>query len=334
MNGKGLAQISLVCMIIMSLVSNPIIFPMAHKQTDPFSINNNHNNLNQIAFAESDNNDNATADQNATVTDQQLKDEQQSDELEGETQADEQGGEDADQSQDQNKTEGEQQLEANQQSSDENNQNKTEGENQPEANQEGIDEIDNENNNEKATHEENQQDTNDVENAIENMTVAAEINIGAGNEEIKSIDSNIEVHTDNSTGDDAVSVTVDSKTESGPKVIIFNLNSTTIDVANLKYLHITYDGHSIAPATDVNAVLHPKSTDEPSYAIIVTQNGAQILVSIPHFSTHTITISKISKVIPPIPEFPLSVIAVFASIIALTIAMTRNRIRFSPPDFP
>ena len=229
MNGKGLAQISLACMIIMSLASNPVIFPMAHKQTDPFSINNNHNNLDQVAFAESDNNDNATADQNSTATDQQSKDEQQ---------ADEKAREDAVQLQDQNKTEGEQQLEANQQSSDENNQNKTEGENQSESNQEGIDEIDNENNNEKATHEENQQDTNDIKNAMENTTVAAEINIGAGNEEIKSIDSNIEVHTDNSTSDDAVSVTVDSKTESGPKVIIFNLNSTTIDVANIKYLHI------------------------------------------------------------------------------------------------
>jgi len=149
-------------------------------------------------------------------------------------------------------------------------------------------------------------------------TVAAEVNIGAGNQETKSIDSNIEVHTDNSTGD-TVSVTVGSKTETGPKVIIFNLNSTTIDVANIKYLHITYDGHSIAPATDVNAVLHPKNTDEPSYAIIVTQNGAQILVSIPHFSTHTITISKISKVISPVPEFPFAIPILLISILSLIV---------------
>jgi hypothetical protein len=205
------------------------------------------------------------------------------------------------------------------------NQNVTEGENQIQANQQGIDEINNENNNERATHQENQQDANNVDNAIENKTVAAEVNIGAGNAETKSIDSNIEVHTENFTGD-AVSVTVDSKTESGPKVIIFNLNSTTIDVANIKYLHVTYDGHSIAPATDVNAVLHPKSTDEPSYAIIVTQNGAQILVSIPHFSTHTITISKISKVISPVPEFPFVIPILLIGTMSL-IVLYRIRIR-------
>ncbi len=208
------------------------------------------------------------------------------------------------------------QSEYNQNSTNENNQNVTEGENQTQANQQGVDEINNENNNEKATHQENQQDANNVENAIENKTVAAEVNIGVGNQETKSIDSNIEVHTDNSIGD-TVSVTVGSKTESGPKVIIFNLNSTTIDAANVKYLHITYDGHSIAPATDVNAVLHPKNTDEPSYAIIVTQNGAQILVSIPHFSTHTITISKISKVISPVPEFPFAILALMIGIFSI-----------------
>ncbi|MDE1763811.1 MAG: hypothetical protein KGH88_06170 [Thaumarchaeota archaeon] len=265
------------------------------------------------AFAESDNNNNTTNDQNETG--QQQKNEPQSEDNNLQL------------GQESNKTQSEHQSEDNQQSSNENNQNKTEVENQPQANQEGIDEINNENNNEKATHQENQQDENDIGNAVENKTVAAEVNIGTGLEETKPIDSNIDVHT-NSTSD-AVSVTVDSKTESGPKVVIFNLNSTTIDVSNVKYLHVTYDGHSIAPATDVNAVLHPKSTDEPSYAIIITQNGAQVLVSIPHFSSHTITLSQISKVIPPpVPEFPFAVpVLLISAISAIVFSRMKNKIQ-------
>ncbi len=280
MNKKGLERLLLAGFLILSLSS----FVLSQTIS--------------VAFAESGNNDNATIDQN--VTEQQQKNEHQSES-----------------SNENNKTQSEHQSEYNQKSSNENNQNKTEGENQPQANQEGIDEINNENNNEKATHQENQQDANNVENAIENKTVAAEVNIGTGNEETKSIDSNIDVHT-NSTSD-AVSVTVDSKTESGPKVLVFNLNSTTVDVSNIKYLHVTYDGHPIAPATDVNAVLHPKSTDEPSYAILITQHGAQIIVSIPHFSSHTITLSNISKVILPVPEFPIPALALIVALISIVI---------------
>ncbi|MDE1725004.1 MAG: hypothetical protein KGH76_03780 [Thaumarchaeota archaeon] len=193
--------------------------------------------------------------------------------------------------------------------------NKTSHENQDQE------EINNENNNEKATHQEDQQTRNDLGDAIENKTVSTIVNIGEHSQETKSIDDNIDAHTDNSTND-SVSVTVDSKTESGPKVIVFNLNSTTIDVSSIKYLHITYDGQSISPAADINSVLHAKSTDNPSYAIIVTQNGAQVLVSIPHFSNHTITLSSISKamsLVPPVPEFPLAVPVLLAGTISVII---------------
>jgi hypothetical protein len=193
------------------------------------------------------------------------------------------------------------------------------------SNQQGIDEINNENNNEKATHQENQQDSNSIQNAIENKTIAAEVDIGASNVNQKSIDNNVTVKTENTTSD-TVNLTVSAADQTGPKVIVINLNSTTIDVANLKYLHVMYDGHSITPATNVDQILHTTRSDEPHYAILITQSGAQILISIPHFSTHTITLSSISKVIQPVPEFPLSVIAVFSSIIAITIVITRKRI--------
>ena len=77
-----------------------------------------------------------------------------------------------------------------------------------------------------------------------------------------------------------------------------------------------YDEKLIAPAPNMDAILHTKSTDSPSFDIIVTQSGVQVLVLVPHFSTHTITLTNMTKVIPVVPEFgSLAVVIVTISII-------------------
>lgn len=228
------------------------------------------------------------------------------------------------------KSKGEMESENNQQL---NIQNKTASDNQsenetPESHVEKnqtSDDVENEINNEKATHHQTEQETSDIEQAKTNQTIAAEIDIGTDKVNPKSIDNNVAVRTINSTND-AVNLSVSATNQTGPKVILINLNSTTIDVANVKYLHVMYDGHPITPAVNVNDILHTTSSDQPHYAILITQSGAQILISIPHFSTHTITLSSISKVMPTVPEFPLSVIVVFVMMIAATIAITRKRL--------
>jgi hypothetical protein len=98
---------------------------------------------------------------------------------------------------------------------------------------------------------------------------------------------------------------------------VFNINATTINVKNLKDLGVMYDGKPITPAQNMDSIFHAKSTDEPSFAIIVTQSGVQVLVLIPHFSTHTITITNMTHVIPSVPEFgPVAGFVVVVSMIA------------------
>ncbi len=101
-------------------------------------------------------------------------------------------------------------------------------------------------------------------------------------------------------------VQVTATNQTGPKVIVFNLNATTINLQNLKDLGVMYDGKLIQPAPNMDAILHAKPTDNPSFAIVVTQSGVQVLVLVPHFSTHSITITNMSKVIPAVPEFPFA----------------------------
>src|SRR6267143_5104596 len=154
--------------------------------------------------------------------------------------------------------------------------------------------------------------------------IAAEVNLTNQTVQTKLIDNSISVHTYN-TSSDSLSITVNASEQTGPKVILVNLSNTTINVSELRSIGVMFDGKPIAPSPDVNAILHPKSTDNPSFAIIVTSNGAQILVLIPHFSTHTITITNLPKTTSPIPEFPATILPLVIALISI-IALTRNSI--------
>ena len=151
------------------------------------------------------------------------------------------------------------------------------------------------------------QDIQNIDQAKANQTIAAEVNVGV-NQSTTTIDNNVSVQTTNNTPD-SLNVNVSASNQTGPKVIAFNLPATTINVANLKDLGVMYDGKLIQTAPNMDAILHAKSTDNPSFAIIVTQSGVLVLVLIPHFSTHSITITNMSKIIPVVPEFPFSILA-------------------------
>jgi hypothetical protein len=167
-----------------------------------------------------------------------------------------------------------------------------------------------------------QQDIENINQAKANQTIAAEVNVGA-NQSTTTIDNNVSVQTTSNTPD-SLNVNVSASSQTGPKVIAFNLNATTVDVSNLKDLGVMYDGKIIQPAPNMDAILHAKPTDSPSFAIVVTQSGIQVLVLVPHFSTHSITIMNMSKVIPVVPEFgPIVTMIITISLVG-SIALSRR----------
>jgi predicted secreted protein with PEFG-CTERM motif len=152
-----------------------------------------------------------------------------------------------------------------------------------------------------------QQDIQNINQAKVNQIIAAEVNVDT-NQSTTTIDNNVSVQTTSNTPD-SLNVNVSAPSQTGPKVIGFNLNATTVNLQNLNNLGVMYDGKLIRPAPNMDAILHAKSTDNPSFAIVVTQSGVQVLVLVPHFSTHSITIMNMSQVITPaIPEFPFAAI--------------------------
>jgi len=329
MNKKTLGSVFLISILIMGFSSNPLAFQKSDVHTKSVSgyLNIFHTNFSVMAFAESDNESKKQTDeQNAGNNSDNVSNTSVG--SEGEINLDNNtvsAGVEGENNQNNNNTsvgsEGEINLDNNTVSAG------VDGENNHNNNNTSVDsegEIENENNNEKAMHEQTQQDANNIDDAKKNDTIAAEVDINNENVGTQSIDNNVSVKTEHPTSD-TVSITVNASSQTGPKVLLINLNSTTIDVANMKYIDVLYDGNHIAPAANVDEVLHPASSDQPHYAILVTQSGAQILVSIPHFSPHTITISKIDKVMSTaVPEFP---IALLVMLVAVTLAVTFYRIK-------
>jgi hypothetical protein len=162
-----------------------------------------------------------------------------------------------------------------------------------------------------------QQDIDSIHQAEQNQTIAAEVNIG--NQSTTSIDNTVSVQTTNSTAD-SLNVNVSAPSQTGPKVIVFNLNATTINLANLNNLGIMYDGQLIHPAANVDAVLHGRSTDTPTFAVVITQSGVQVLVLVPHFSTHIITIMNMSQLsAPTVLEFPIAGIILIIATVSIVV---------------
>jgi hypothetical protein len=84
---------------------------------------------------------------------------------------------------------------------------------------------------------------------------------------------------------------------------------------------VLVDNENIGPADDYDDVLDPTNEDVPEYLILVGQKGAQVLVSIPSFSTRTITIATLPTVpavgIPPLYLVVVAAIALVAVLVAI-----------------
>ncbi|MHA1220902.1 MAG: carboxypeptidase regulatory-like domain-containing protein, partial [Candidatus Heimdallarchaeota archaeon] len=86
----------------------------------------------------------------------------------------------------------------------------------------------------------------------------------------------------------SVSFTVSGNESGGGKTIAINIAGLLFDPSSEILVH--YDGESIDMADDINDILDPNDDgSHPEYLIVIGSNGVQLLVSVPHFSEHSIT---------------------------------------------
>ncbi|MGQ0534677.1 MAG: hypothetical protein ACT4PT_01230 [Methanobacteriota archaeon] len=98
------------------------------------------------------------------------------------------------------------------------------------------------------------------------------------------------------------------------KVIVVDLDPAVVGAAENGTVNVTIDGRSATPARDFADVLDPDDdAGVPEYLLVRGNEGFQILVSLPHFSVHAVTISSVPiLLVQPPPSVVAGVIAAAA----------------------
>lgn len=127
-----------------------------------------------------------------------------------------------------------------------------------------------------------------------------------------------------------ISLLVDGDENIGGRTIVINVEEEFFDLENDTI--VEYDEKIISMADDLADILDPNDDgSNPEYLITVGANGIQILVSIPHFSEHMISIYSLpieeitEEIVEEIKRYPeIAMMAAAAIIIVAAFFMIRR----------
>jgi hypothetical protein len=140
-----------------------------------------------------------------------------------------------------------------------------------------------------------EENENKIQNAIANGKVGARVFAQKKNQTHDETYSDMETTTDVKEG--KVEIIVNSTEKTG-KTIVVDIDFETMNVTDPSDVVVMFDGEEISMADDYDDILNSSDDGNNSeYLIVFGSNGVQVLVSIPSFSEHTITISQASSVI-------------------------------------
>ncbi|MEM0493032.1 MAG: carboxypeptidase-like regulatory domain-containing protein [Candidatus Thermoplasmatota archaeon] len=90
-----------------------------------------------------------------------------------------------------------------------------------------------------------------------------------------------------------ISIAISAVEHSPAKTVAINIDPEFFATLDKPFV-VNYDGVSISPASNLSDVLNPDDDGlEPEYLLVIGKDSIQLLVSIPHFSEHIITITQI-----------------------------------------
>ena len=156
-----------------------------------------------------------------------------------------------------------------------------------------------------------------IEKALEVDDVAGEVII-----ELKDYDYETDIIlyedisiTNTELSEEKISLVVDGNQIKTSKIIVMTLDSSLIDIS--ESVVVTYDGNQIYLADDLQDAVDPNNDGlQPECLIIQGASSIQIIISIPHFSQHEITIQK---VVQSVTDIKAPFFYILACLIAATI---------------
>ena len=106
--------------------------------------------------------------------------------------------------------------------------------------------------------------------------------------------------------------------EGSGKIVVIDITDNSVIDTNGKIV-VKFDDVEINMANSVSDILNPNGDVFPKYAIVTTQAGTQLLLWVPHFSEHTITITSLAQVVDALGG-PTAVLLYIVFCIAIAVA--------------
>lgn len=152
-----------------------------------------------------------------------------------------------------------------------------------------------------------------LEDAISDGDVIASVEVDEDGANATSLgDANITTTQDG----DQVTITVDGEGEG--KALYIALDES--QVSDLSNLNVTFDGERIPLADSLEDALD-QSDGQAEYVILVTAEGFELVVGIPHFSVHEIGFQTSSGSVTPV--IPYGSLAIGAAIAAVAVGLSQ-----------
>ena len=130
-----------------------------------------------------------------------------------------------------------------------------------------------------------------IRTAIQNRVIPAVVDVGEQGSTVAVSDANFSV----SVGgyQDGYLVSISAANVTGPRVLLINLTSSHARGVFSGPVLITLDGAAIQQGATFSEVLGAKAGDPARFVLISDPSALSLLISIPHFSYHTIAILPI-----------------------------------------
>ncbi len=178
--------------------------------------------------------------------------------------------------------------------------------------------------------QEDQKDQDDIKSAKDSKEIPSVVEVSSTEATITQLDSKFSVSVSR-PGDNSLSVSIAGANITGPRVLLINLAKDAGALSSLGSLRVAYDGNKISQASSLSQVLSGTSTSPPSYIVLAASSGVQLLVFIPHFTSHLIELLASPAPLGTfIAQAPL-LLAGFAAVAAVAAALFMRRKRFAAP---
>jgi hypothetical protein len=167
----------------------------------------------------------------------------------------------------------------------------------------------------------------DIRSAIQTKVIPAVVDVGTSGSSVSVNDANFSVSVGRDQPD-GYQVSISATNVAGPRVLMINLTSAQARILFSSPIQVIMDGARVSQASTLSQVLGAQATDPARFVLVSGNNALKLLISIPHFSYHTIEIIPIlvhvgNVLVVDLPVLILSITAVSMLVVVVNSRRTR-----------